>query len=307
MNGARYDPAPQGGGVDALRLYSTAARTGAATLTTGPALAVAPGQYRFTFDAPPNGLYYTAVSWRDTATSAAYVDTSGTLTFPLPAPPEAPSDGCLVAADAVGRDAGFTFPLVAAARDIITDAILLAQADVETYLRRALTPEIHSEVLVALGNPQVMATYIPQVGRTLYRSFDNIHYYIGHPLRADDMISLMSAVPYVAPVGYYDFPNSYTVTYLAGFEAQKHNAVMRFITAHAAALSRNHPTALSSGWVQRRVASKTLQGQSVTYESEAAAAKTMTPGFLSTLDALKRFRRPGTAAFQRPSSYDHPR
>jgi hypothetical protein len=83
INGVPYDPAPEGGGVDRLRLYSNAERSGVPVVDVGPAAVVRAGLYRFTFAAPPDGVYWTVVVWRETSTAPAFEDADDVLVFPL--------------------------------------------------------------------------------------------------------------------------------------------------------------------------------------------------------------------------------
>lgn len=300
--GQPADLAATGGSVTRLRLYPTAQRTGTPVVDAGPAAPVAGGRYRFTFERPADGTYYVAVEWVDQPGGQAVVDADDVLTIPLPSPPEPVEPGMVVAADVVARAAGFRTPLSPQARTLVLDAITAAQADVEAYLNRPLAPEIHVEVLRPLGDPQQIATYVPPIGRPLARVFNPEHYYLGHPLRSDDVLSLISAVPYGGSAGLF------TVTYLAGLDGKAHPPIVRYVTAHAAAIARAHPSAQAVGGSDRRVTSKTLQGQSVTYDKESAEGAATTPGFLPTIEGtLRRYRRSGQAAFQRPSGWDHPR
>jgi hypothetical protein len=83
IDGVPYDPAPEGGGVDRLRLFTQPERTGVPVVDVGPAAVVRAGLYRFTFSEPADGVYFTVVSWRETATAPAFTDADGTLIFPL--------------------------------------------------------------------------------------------------------------------------------------------------------------------------------------------------------------------------------
>lgn len=275
LDGEPYDPAEEGGSVSALHLYRDEQQTDLA-LTTGPAARVAPHRYRFSFQAPPDGVYYAVVEWRDAADNPPFIDRGEIVQFPLPTGPEPVPDGLVVGVDVVARTAGFPLPLSASARETIIDLIMDAQADVEAYLGQPISPV--QKVATGLY-PHPTGWALPEPG------------------------TVVSAAPEYDPAGLAT--GLYSVTYRTGLDAA-HDAALRpirrYVKAHAAALTRQDPVALTVK-IARSIKSVNVQGQGITYGDEIGqapgAVKVGSPGSEPTLVSLSRWRVAGRRVFQR--------
>jgi hypothetical protein len=183
---------------------------------------------------------------------------------------------------------GLSQPLDDTSTEIITGAIYDAQAEVEGYLGRPITP----------------TTFI-ETGRIAYPD--------GWRLRESKVISITSAEPEADPISGQP-TGRYTITYIAGIDATQpiYLPVRRYI----------ENTVLRSGDVVRlwqsmqgkkaqRVRSVSVEGQSISYEyltpggveslasSRAQAGPQATNG-APTLKSLDRWRLAGRRVFIRP-------
>jgi hypothetical protein len=275
LDGEPYDPAPAGGAVERLLLFTDAARATPPVVNVGPAAVVEPGRYRFTFDAPPDGLYYAAIDWRETAESPVFRDTNDVVQFPIPTAPEEIPPGLVLAVDVVARRAGFPLPLTPLVREVVAEAILDAQSDVEAYLGRPIVPT-------------------QRVESGLY----------AHPsgwLLSETPLKIVSAQPEFGPAdanGVALATGLFTVTYLTGIDAARDPAfrpIRRYVLAHAAALARQHPVASTIG-VKRGIRSVNVEGQGITYSDEVGSANTQgggsgAVGTLPVIESLSAFRQ----------------
>lgn len=143
VDGEPYDPAPEGGGVDRLRLYAQPERTGVPVVDVGPAAVVRAGLYRFTFSAPPDGTYYAVVEWRETATAPAFEDADDLLVLPIV---ERPPHLLVTGAD-LARVLGNRVP-----RSTLDEAAEIVSGLVEGYTRgRSVYPDLVPRDLAAVA------------------------------------------------------------------------------------------------------------------------------------------------------------
>jgi hypothetical protein len=141
LNGAPYDPAPAGGSVLNLQLFTDAARTGPEVYNAGLPTVVSAGLYRFEINDAmvPAGRYWVRVLWTPDSLSASQADD---ITAPLDLPVR---EDMVVTPEELGLRLGLDLPLADAARDALTQAILDAQTDTEAYLGRVIVPQIITE------------------------------------------------------------------------------------------------------------------------------------------------------------------
>lgn len=275
LGGAPADPQPAGGQVTQLQLHTSPERAGPAAYTAGPATRISTGLYRFTLDPDPApARYYPTVTWRATAAGPTYTDASGELDLPA-------EDDLAVSVQEVAQRAKLPLPLTVEARSAIRDALLDAQADVEAYLGRPITPRPVTETgKVPLG--------------------------WGWSLDQQPVTRVLSATPEVDPVTGAP-TGTYTVTYLVGLDSRTDPTlapVRRYVTAaalSAPALLEARHAALGPGARVVRSVSVSPESQSVSYEDvklteTGAAGSAGAPPALSSLD---RWRVAGRRVFTR--------
>jgi hypothetical protein len=194
----------------------------------------------------------------------------------------------VIPVERIATHLGLTEPLDAATTEVIATAIYNAQAEVEGYLGRPITP-----------------TVFVQTGCIAYSD--------GWHLSESKVISIDSVVPENDPVNGQP-TGTYTVTYTAGIDASQpiYLPIRRYVES----------TALRDGEISRiwqeiqgkkaqRVRSVSVEGQSISYEyltpggveslasSRAGSGPGLTAG-APTLKSLDRWRLAGRRAFQRP-------
>jgi hypothetical protein len=285
LDGLPYDPEPDGGGVDRLRLYTDEERATVPVVDVGPAERTAPGRYRFAFEQPADGTYFAAIDWRETADADPFTDANETLTFPLATAPEPVLPGHVVTLAEVARRAGFPLPMTLAQREVLIDAIEDAQSDVEAYLGQPITPTEHTDTGLYSHGTEWAVTRRPLVKIETVEAEKAL----------DD--SLLG---------------TFAVTYLYGLDAANADAlrpIRRYVAAHAAALARQSPITLSFK-IARGIKSLSVEGQSVTFETGVGVANTANAGSgeigtLPVLASLSRWKRRGV--FQRSGTSDRPR
>lgn len=190
----------------------------------------------------------------------------------------------VVTTDELARRLGIQQPLDTDDRWALERAIGDAQADLEAYLGRAITPRTYTETgLVEHSDGWHLANF-PVVSVT----------------------SVTAEVDAAAqPTG------RFTVEYVAGLDGANDPAlepIRRYVRAHAmfapetqVMLQRIDPG------LTRVVQSASVEGQSVTYATAYAAGAgapgSGAPGALPTLKSCERWRLAGREVFQRPTPY----
>ncbi|MEU5978431.1 hypothetical protein [Streptomyces sp. NPDC047315] len=252
--GAFYDPAPAGGQVTSLSLYSDPGRT---TLVTaaGPATRQRAGVYRFTLPDVPPGRYWATVLSTPSQGAQPVQDKSVRLDLPL-------GLGLVTSPEAVAKELGVPLPLTAEQRDDLLTAIRTAQADVVAYLGQPVVPQLVTRTALT-----------PRWGRG-----EQLEDVDAWPFETDDLVQV--AAYRARPDGTYD------VDFLIGLDGAAIEPVVRYVTTHAAESERNRPGGV--GAQGRRVSSVSAEGQSISYESEPTAGQA---GALPALDGLSRWKR----------------
>lgn len=197
--------------------------------------------------------------------------------YPLRDPIDLPEDDRLVVSpEALATSMSIPLPIDDQTRDLLTQAIIDAQADVTAYLGRpALTPTSRTE-------------------SGLYDWGDEWSF---SELGDDDLIRVTSVTP--------DADGSFTVTYLCGIDARtgvETEPIRRYIRAHAAnspeATRHWHSIVKPTGAIK----SASTQGQSVSYDKATlgggGTSGSGAPGSLPTLGSLDRWRLAGRNAYQ---------
>lgn len=284
VDGEPYDPVPVGGSVSSLKLYDDAARTDLAHTITAVA-ALSAGVYRFTVDdaAVPAGRYWARVTWTKVAAGPPVLDD---LLFPvdLPIVPD-----MILSPEALAVYLGIALPITAEQRAVLVDAIRDAQADVEGYLGRAVTPRLVAE-------------------RRCWPAVSSDLALTGWTLREQPVIALVSEVEEFDG----DFQTGYwTVTYWAGLDART-DPELRPIRRLALAQAATQPNAealwrsVGSGalvGVGKRVKSLSAEGQAVSYEHlNAVGGSTSNAGTVGgppTWASIDRWRVAGRRVVQR--------
>lgn len=276
LDGAAYDPQPNGGAVSTLRLHSSPDTTAAPVLTVNGSTRISAGVYRFTITpSPAAGRYWTEVEWTPDATSAAIVDTSTRLDLPYdPALAITPED--------VAARLGLG-PLTPEQREVLYDAVLDAQEHIEGYLGRPIIPLEFTET----------GLYQPLAGQ----SWDLENY---------PVVRIVSTSPDVDAAG--QPLGTWRVDYIAGLNAKTDPELgpirrqVRRVAMNDRAVTRMWQDA--AGTAAKRVKNASTDGQSVTWEY-------LTPTGGQSVDdepedkALKRidrWRLAGRRAFQRKGS-----
>lgn len=252
--GAHYDPEPAGGQVTSLTLYDGPDRT-TVVGATGPATRLRAGVYRFALPDVPPGRYWATVAFTPSEGAQPVKDQAVRLDLPL-------GLGLVTSPEAVAKELGVTLPLTAEQRDDLLTAIRKAQADVVAYLGQPVIPQL-----------------VTRTGLTPY---------LGGDERLEDAESWPFDVDDLVQVSAYRLRDdgTYDVDFLVGFDGAANDAVVRYVTTHAAESERNRPGGV--GAQGRRVSSVSAEGQSISYESEPTAGQA---GALPTLDSLSRWKR----------------
>lgn len=123
-DGLPYDPATFGGGVEFLRVYTSAARTGVPITSAGPAVRISDGLYRFTVADLPDGEYFTIITWRESALATPYDDRNDRFLLPVPDP-------------TINRLRAL---IAEPTQDRYTDADLVRFLDARTYVNTSTNP-----------------------------------------------------------------------------------------------------------------------------------------------------------------------
>lgn len=251
--GAHYDPASAGGEVTRLDLYSTPERDGPVVGSATSPVRLRAGVYRFDLPAVPPGRYWGSVTFTPNSAAQPVTDTSVRLDLPS-------GEGLIGSPEAVADALGIPLPLTSLQRSAYGEEIRNAQADVATYLNRALVPT---------------ATTLRGLTPRWTDSLDDIDAW---PVDFDDIAEVIT---YRAnPDGTYD------VDLLVGLNGAQEEAVVRYVVAHAAESIRQRPD--QSAALGRRVSSVAAEGQSISYDSAPAAGQA---GALPTINSLNRLRR----------------
>lgn len=186
----------------------------------------------------------------------------------------------VVKVDEVARRLGLPQPLEETDRWIIEQALTDAQADLEAYLGRSVTPATYTQTGMWPVNGQYDLPQYP-------------------------VISIVSTTPEVEPATGMT-TGTFTVTYIAGLDAENDptlEPIRRFIRTHAtyspevqALFRRLAPEEA------RRVMSLGVEGQNVTYadtyQVDANATATGMPGALPTFKSCDRWRLAGRRVVQ---------
>ena len=206
--------------------------------------------------------------------------------YPLSQPVDLPEDDRLaISPEALAASMRIPLPLSDDQRDILTQAIIDAQSDVDAYLGQPVMPILHTQkgVWPIGGDWDLCASDF-------------------------DVIEVVSATPEVDPLlGALD---TYTVTYYAGLNArdsEECEPIRRYLRAHAA----NLPEAARLWEVvvnpPKTIKSASTQGQSVSFEKASqgggGAAGSKVPGSLPTLSSLDRWRIAGRRVHQGATQY----
>ncbi|MCG8971748.1 hypothetical protein [Streptomyces sp. CL12-4] len=262
--GAFYDPEPAGGQVTSLSLHDGPDRT-TVVGATGPATRLRAGVYRFALPDVPPGRYWATVSFTPSQGAQPVKDASVRLDLPL-------GLGLVTSPEAVAKELGVPLPLTPEQRDDLLTAIRKAQADVVGYLGQPVIPQLATRTGLT-----------PQWGRD--NSLEDVEAW---PFDVDDLVQVCAYRP--REDGTYD------VDFLIGFDGAANDAVVRYVTTHAAESERNRPGGV--GAQGRRVSSVSAEGQSISYESAPTAGQA---GALPTLDSLSRWKRRLFQPLNRPA------
>lgn len=262
--------------VAVLRLYESSARTGEAV-----EVPVVPldGAYTVDLDGTAVGRYYGVL---------VGVGVSGApATYPIGAVDLPGDERLLVSPETLAVRADMALPLSDALREVITDTILAAQADVVAYLGQPIVP-----------------TVFTQRGCVPYGS--------GWDLTAHDdtdVIAVLDAVPETV-AGTGTLTGRFTVVYVAGLDARTDPAltpIARYVAAHALN-SPEFVRAWERAGGEGTVRTVAAEGQSITYEAATLGATGGRPGdggpgSLPTLGSLDTWRVAGRRVHQAPVGY----
>lgn len=271
LDGEPYDPAPAGGSVGPLALFTSPARSGEPFLTVTTPSALGDAVYRFEIPEPPPGRYWLSITWSKDGGSEPYIDRSEHIDLPI-------LPGRVCSPEDVALKLKVALPLSDEQRETLEVAIEDAQADVEGYLNRPLAEPRH----------EVAQRRYPVFGAQDLRDYRS---WPGLIDLYDDRVKVESWTD--------NGDGSYDVKVLVGLDGAAERPIVRYVVAHAAESVRTDP---SSGMGKRRVTSVSAEGQSVSYEKGAAAEGSA--GALPTLKSLARYRR--LSAFSRPSGATPP-
>ncbi|MFI1201613.1 hypothetical protein ACH4VR_19540 [Streptomyces sp. NPDC020883] len=251
--GAHYDPAPAGGEVTRLDLYTTPERDGPVVASAAPAARLRAGVYRFDLPTVPPGRYWGTVSFTPNSAAQSVTDTSVRLDLPT-------DQGLVGSPEAVADALGVPLPLTSAQRSTYEQEIRNAQADVAAYLNRSLVPT----ATTLRGLTPRWADALDDVDTWLL-DFDDIAEVVSYRTNSD---------------------GTYDVDLLVGLNAAKEETVVRYVVAHAAESVRQRPDQTTGPGC--RVSSVSAEGQSISYDS---APTTGQAGALPTINSLNRLRR----------------
>lgn len=198
------------------------------------------------------------------------------MTTPVPPP-------LVVDPEVLARRLRVPLPLTEGQRWTLEQAIRDAQADMEAYLGRAITPRTYTETGVVCA-------------------FDGGWQLTHHPVQ-----SITSITPEPGPWGY---PTShYTIVYVAGLDTVSDpdlEPIRRMVRAHAAASPEVRTLLRRAGLDdERSIRSLSVEGQSVTYidESDESAYGPGQAGALPSFTSCDRWRLAGRRVYQRHTHY----
>lgn len=178
----------------------------------------------------------------------------------------------IVEVEEVARRLGMPLPLTDDARQRIETAVEDAQDALVAHLGRPLLPLQYTESGVVAGSDGWLLSHRP-------------------------VITVTSAVPDISSLSTPTFGlPTYTVTYTAGIDARTdpETAPLRLWVRATAC---HHPMLADAPARQRRVASASVEGQSVTYDTAAEPPLLLAPPDLATTD---RWRLRGRRTYQAP-------
>ncbi|MFJ4880063.1 hypothetical protein ACIP93_33315 [Streptomyces sp. NPDC088745] len=250
--------------MSSLSLYDGPDRT---TLVAGagPATRVLAGVYRFTLPDVPPGRYWATVAFTPSEGAQPVKDESVRLDLPL-------GLGLVTSPEAVAKELGVPLPITPEQRDDLLTAIRKAQADVAAYLGQPVVPQL-----------------VTRRALTPYRDRDeDLEDAESWPFETDNLVRVCAYRPRES--------GTYDVDFLVGFDGAANDAVVRYVTTHAAESERNRPGGV--GAQGRRVSSVSAEGQSISYESGPTAGQA---GALPTLDSLSRWKRRLFQPLNRPA------
>jgi hypothetical protein len=252
--GAYYDPDAAGGKVSRLDLYGIPERTGTPTAHAGPAVRLRPGTYRFAVPDLPPGRYWATITFTPSEGAQPVKDASRYLDLPLGA-------GLVTSPEAVADELAIPLPLTPQQRHALENAILKAQADVVAYLKCPLIPQSLTLRAVTPHWP------------------DNLDDPASWPLPdQDDRVTVAA----YRPLG----DGTYDVDLLVGLDGAAEEAIVRYVTAHAAESERQRPGGVGSSG--RRISSVSAEGQSISYDSTPTTGTAGAPPALASLAGLRR-------------------
>jgi hypothetical protein len=193
----------------------------------------------------------------------------------------------IVAVDNVARRLGLELPLSTDNEWLVTQAIIDAQAAVEGYLGRGLTPATYTET--GLWPPADGASWC---------------------LTNGPVVSIVSATVDVDTGGH---PTGiYTVVYTAGIDAANDPALLP-IRQYVTAAAVNSPVVLNLWRADqpnqgRTIRNLSTEGQSVGYADATplGVAKAGEPGSLPNIATLDRWKLAGRRVFQRQGGWGWP-
>ncbi|MGW4694875.1 hypothetical protein ACWEO1_21155 [Kitasatospora cineracea] len=178
----------------------------------------------------------------------------------------------IVTAEEVARRLGLPVPLTDEVRQRIETAVEDAQDTLVAHLGRPLLPVQYTESGVRADTGGWILSHAP-------------------------VVAVISAVPDTnsSPIPSPGLP-TYTVTYIAGIDARTdpETAPLRLWVRATAC---HHPLLADAPVRQRRIASASVEGQSVTYDTAAEPPVLLAPPDLATTD---RWRLRGRRAYQDP-------
>lgn len=229
----------------------------------------------------PPGRYWPRVHAAKGSTPVTYAWPDVVLDLPV-------DERLIVSPEALAASAKIPLPLTPEQRLTITEAILDAQGDVETYLNRPIVPRIYTE--------RHLDDYSGE-----WQFVDN---------QGDPVIRVISVVPETGDPFYDD---RFTVTYLSGLDARNDPAlrsIRRFVIAHA----KNSPEFVDL-WITTTgqtgtIKSISAEGQSVSYAAPSLSGGVVakpgdgSPGALPTLSSLDLWRK--RAVYQARSRWWEP-
>lgn len=259
LNGAPYDPAPAGGDVLDLQLFTGAARTDPPLYSAGTPTLVSAGLYQFAINDAmvPAGRYWVRVLWKPDSASGTRADD---ITAPLDLPVR---EDMVVTPEELGARLGLSLPLTGTARDALTEAILDAQVDTEAYLGRVIVPQIITERRLFPPGNWVLSE---------------------QPVR--ELLSEAEVLDTDGwPTGWWD------VTYRGGLDArtdQRLRPIRRVVLAHAAQSDEAYRLWATDGYGAAEDGTGRKQIRSVTAESQSVSYDFATPGQLSQVSSKSR-------------------